>query len=71
MTLDSKFRENGIEYSSYRSLGSDSAGRFEFANIDTGNHSISVYANGFERLQLIHSQQTAADEIHLRLKRSD
>ena len=71
VTLDSKFLENGIEYSSYRSLGSDSAGRFEFANIDTGNHSISVYANGFERLQLIHSQQTAADEIHLRLKRSD
>lgn len=71
VTLDSAYLEDGIEYSSYRSLGSDSAGRFEFANIDSGDHTISIYANGFERLQLIHSQQTAADEIHIRLKRSE
>lgn len=69
VTLDATISRGGIEFSSYRSLSTDSNGRFSFANIAHGNHRISVYANGFNKLQTTHSLPEQSDQLQITLSR--
>jgi protocatechuate 3,4-dioxygenase beta subunit len=69
VTLDATITKDGIEYSSYRSQSTDSNGRFSFESIARGDHRISVYANGFNKLDAEHSLPTQSDQLQLTLTR--
>ena len=69
VTLDAIITRDGIEYSSYRSQSTDSNGRFSFESIARGDHRISVYANGFNKLDAEHSLPTQSDQLQLTLTR--
>ncbi|MCP4333743.1 MAG: carboxypeptidase regulatory-like domain-containing protein [Gammaproteobacteria bacterium] len=69
VTLDATITDGAIEYFSYRSRSTDSTGKFSFANVASGEHRISVYANGFNKLDVQHRFQSQSDQIHLTLTR--
>jgi hypothetical protein len=69
VTLDAMITRDGIEYSSYRSQSTDSNGRFNFENIARGDHRISVYANGFNKLESAHSLPGQSDQLQFTLTR--
>lgn len=70
VTLDAKLRDGDIETSSYRSQTTDSSGRFEFANVAAGNHLVTVYASGYDKLEIEHDLQNLSEQMQLRLTRS-
>ena len=69
VTLDATITSDTIEYSSYRSQTTDSNGRFSFENIARGDHRISVYANGFNKLERAHSLPRQSDQLQITLTR--
>jgi hypothetical protein len=69
VTLDATIRDGGIEYFSYRSKSTDSTGKFSFDKIAGVDHRISVYANGFNKLDIQHRFQSQSDQLHLTLSR--
>jgi hypothetical protein len=69
VTLDATIIDGGVKYSSYRSVSSDSTGKFSFDNVAVGEHRISVYANGFNKLDFQHRFQSQSDQVHLTLTR--
>jgi hypothetical protein len=69
VTLDAMITRDGIAYSSYRSQNTDSNGRFNFENIARGDHRISVYANGFNKLESAHSLPEQSDQLQITLTR--
>jgi len=69
VTLDATITDGAIEYSSYRSGSTDSTGKFSFDNVASGEHRISVYANGFNKLDIQHRFQSQSDQVHLTLTR--
>jgi hypothetical protein len=69
VTLDAMITRDGIEYSSYRSQSTDSNGRFNFKRIARGDHRISVYANGFNKLESAHSLPRQSDQLQITLTR--
>ena len=66
--LDATLQNGTIKYSSYRPISTDRAGRFYFDNIGSGEHKISVFADGFDQQEIIHRFETQIDEIHITLK---
>jgi hypothetical protein len=69
VTLDAMITRDGIEYSSYRSQSTDSNGKFNFKNIARGDHRISVYASGFNKLESAHSLTRQSDQLQITLIR--
>ena len=69
VTLDATITKDGIEFSSYRSQSTDSNGRFSFESIARGDHRISVYANGFNKLESAHSLPGQSDQLQFTLTR--
>ena len=69
VTLDAMITRDEIEYSSYRSQSTDSNGRFSFENIARGDHRISVYASGFNKLESAHSLPEQSDQLQITLTR--
>ena len=69
VTLDATITDGAIEYFSYRSRSTDSTGKFSFDNVASGEHRISVYANGFNKLDIQHRFQSQSDQVHLTLTR--
>jgi len=69
VTLDATISDGPIEYFSYRSRSTDSNGKFSFDHIAGGDHRISVYANGFNKLDIQHRFQSQSDQLHLTLSR--
>jgi len=69
VTLDATITDGAIEYFSYRSRSTDSTGKFSFDNVASGEHRISVYANGFNKLDIQHRFQNQSDQVHLTLTR--
>jgi protocatechuate 3,4-dioxygenase beta subunit len=69
VTLDATITRDGVEFSSYRSQSTDSDGRFSFTNIAQGNHRLSVYANGFNKLQSTHSLPEQSEQLQITLTR--
>jgi hypothetical protein len=71
VTLDTIFGDGEVEYFSYRSQTTDNSGRFSFENVATGDHRISAYATGFNKLETSHSLRNQSDQIHIRMTRYD
>ncbi len=69
VTLDATINDGAIEYFSYRSSSTDNTGKFSFDGIASGDHRISIYANGFNKLDLPHSFRDQSDQLHLVLTR--
>ena len=69
VTLDASITNGSIEYYSYRSQSTDSNGRFNFDKVAGGEHRISVYANGYNNLNAVHSLPTQSDQLQLTLTR--
>ncbi|MCP4469317.1 MAG: carboxypeptidase regulatory-like domain-containing protein [Gammaproteobacteria bacterium] len=69
VTLDATITDGSIEYFSYRSRSTDSTGKFSFDNVAGGDHRISVYANGFDKLDIQHRFHSQSDQVHLTLTR--
>jgi len=69
VTLDTTIIDGSVKYFSYRSVSSDSTGKFSFDNVAAGEHRISVYANGFNKLDVQHRFQNQSEQIHLTLTR--
>ncbi|MCP4769087.1 MAG: carboxypeptidase regulatory-like domain-containing protein [Gammaproteobacteria bacterium] len=67
VTLDATISDGAIEYFSYHSSSTDSNGKFSFDNVASGEHRISVYANGFNKLDIQHRFQSQSDQVHLTL----
>ncbi|MCZ6488424.1 MAG: hypothetical protein O6703_09640, partial [Gammaproteobacteria bacterium] len=68
--LDSTIQNGTIKYSSYRPKSTDRAGRFYFDNVGSGEHKISVFADGFDKREIIHRFESQTDEIHITLESS-
>jgi hypothetical protein len=71
VTLEATRMDNGIEYFSYRSQGTDANGKFSFENIAAGEHHVSIYATGFNKLDFIHSLERQSASLYLTLSRPD
>jgi protocatechuate 3,4-dioxygenase beta subunit len=71
VTLDTTFGDGRVEYFSYRSQTTDNSGWFSFENVAVGDHRISAYANGFNKLEASHSLHNQSDQIHIRMTRHD
>ena len=69
VTLDASITNGSIEYYSYRSQSTDSNGRFNFDKVAGGELRISVYANGYNNLNAVHSLPTQSDQLQLTLTR--
>jgi hypothetical protein len=69
VTLDATITRDGVEFSSYRSLSTDSDGKFSFTNIAHGDHRLSVYANGFNKQQSTHSLPEQSEQLQITLTR--
>ena len=69
VTLDAIQTRDGVESFSYRSTSTDSNGRFSFDGIAGGDHRISVYANGFNKLDVQHRFRNQSDQVHLTMTR--
>ncbi len=69
VTLDTTINTGDVEYSSYRSQSTDSNGRFSFKQVASGEHRISIYANGFNKLERIHFLKQQSQDLRLTLTR--
>jgi hypothetical protein len=69
VTLDATTEDGPIEYFSYRSMSTDSTGKFNFGNVGSGAHRVSVYANGFYNQEFEHHFENQSDQISIRLTR--
>jgi len=70
ITLDSTITEGQVEYLSYRSQSTDANGRFSFGNVARGDYRISAFANGFNKLAIIHQLRSPSDQLQLTLTRA-
>ena len=71
VTLEARAQDGSIEYFSYRSQNTDASGRFAFADVGSGEHQLSVYANGFDKQELLHRFKAQSDEIQVKLTREN
>lgn len=71
VTLEARTQDGPTESLSYRSQSTDPSGRFAFADVGGGEHRLSVYANGFDKQELLHQFNAQSDEIQVKLKRQD
>ena len=69
VTLDTTRTDGAIEYLSYRSQSTDANGRFSFENIARGEHRVSAYASGFDKLEMMHSIERPSEQLQLTLTR--
>ncbi len=71
VTLEAKAEDGPVEYFSYRSQSTEPSGRFVFTDVGGGEHRLSVYADGFDKQELVHRFTAQADEIQIKLTRQD
>ena len=69
VTLDTTINNEDVEYSSYRSQSTDSNGRFSFERVAGGEHRLSIYANGFNKLERIQFLKQQSQDLLLTLTR--
>jgi len=69
VTLDATRIDNGVEYLSYRSRGTDANGKFSFENLAPGDYHVSIYASGFDKLDFTLSPGRQFAPLHLKLSR--
>jgi protocatechuate 3,4-dioxygenase beta subunit len=69
VTLDATLQAAGVEYHSHRSQTTDDGGRFTFENVARGDHSLSVFATGFNKLEQPLKLQSQSEQLQLRLTR--
>jgi len=71
VTVDATRIDNGVEYFSYRSQATDDNGKFSFENIAPGEHHVTIYATGFDKLDFTSSPERQSAPLYLRLTRSN
>ena len=71
VTLDALAQDGAVEYLSYRSQSTDPGGRFAFADVGGGEHRLSIYANGFDKQELVHRFVAQSDDIQVKLTRQE
>lgn len=69
VTLETRRVIDGVEYFSYRSQTTGVSGRFEFSAIDGGEHRISAYASGFDKLEVDRFVERLSEPLQLILSR--
>ncbi|MCP4980672.1 MAG: carboxypeptidase regulatory-like domain-containing protein [Gammaproteobacteria bacterium] len=69
VTLDKTDHDGPLEYHQYRSQATDGNGRFSFENLGSGEYRVTVYAEGYQKLELAHRIRNQSDEIQITLKR--
>lgn len=65
------YESNGMRSTSLRRGLADARGRFRFANLGPGRHTISVRAPGFRSAQLEYDVGTAANSVTVRLEEAE
>jgi hypothetical protein len=70
VTLATSIRDGRVESFSYRSQTTDSSGRFSFDGLAAGEHSISVYASGYDKFEARQPLGSQSNEVHIRLQRA-
>ena len=65
VTIDTNFVDGEIKSYSYRSKHTDNAGTFNFADLGHNSHLITVYAQGFDKTEIMHSFSSPTDDIHI------
>ena len=65
VTIDTNFIDGEIKSYSYRSKHTDNAGTFSFADLGHNSHLITVYAQGFNKTEIMHSFSSPTDDIHI------
>ena len=69
VTLETRREIDGVEYFSYRSQTTDTSGRFAFTGIARGEHRISAYASGFDKLEMDRFVERLSEPLQLTLTR--
>ena len=69
VTLDQTFHEGPVRYHQYRSQATDIDGRFSFSNLGSGEYRITTYAQGYQKLELMHRLRNQSDEVRVTLRR--
>lgn len=69
VTLDQTFHEGPVRYHQYRSQATDIDGRFSFSNLGSGEYRITTYAQGYQKLELMHRLHNQSDELQVTLRR--
>ena len=67
--LNAKIEDGDVVYSSSRVTGTDSGGNFNFDNLGSGVHLLSIDTYGFHRQEIIHRFDSQTDKIHISLSR--
>ena len=71
VTLDQTFHEGPVRYHQYRSQATDNDGKFTFSNLGTGEYRVTVYAQDYQKQELMHRIRNQSDEIEVTLRRTD
>ncbi len=70
VTVDRKFIEGPVSFTSYRSIGTDRDGAFAFDGLGGGEHHVTAYAWGYEKQELELRFDSPAKALHFRLQPS-
>ena len=69
VTLGTKYQIGSVEYTSLRIKSTDNAGVFNFDNLGSGVHTLSINAFGFHKYEILHHFESQTDELHIALSR--
>ncbi len=70
VTVDRKFVEGPLSYTSYRSVGTDANGGFVFRGLGGGEHRVTAYAWGYEKQETTLRFDRPAKALYFRLRPS-
>ena len=70
VTVDRKFIDGPLSFTSYRSIGTAPDGSFAFDNLGGGEHHVTAYAWGYEKQELKLRLDSPAQSLHFRLQPS-
>jgi hypothetical protein len=71
VTLDQTLHEGLVRYHQYRSQATDIDGRFTFSNLGSGEYRITIYAQGYQKQELMHRLRSRSDEVQVTLRPLD
>lgn len=71
VTLDQTYHEGPVRYHQYRSQATGNDGQFTFSNLGTGEYRITVYAQNYQKQELMHRFRSQSDEVRVTLRRLD
>ena len=71
VTLDQTYHEGPVRYHQYRSQTTDIDGKFTFSNLGAGEYRVTVYAEDYQKQELMHRFRNQSDEVQVTLQRLD